>query len=81
MPTWLVYTSDDESAKIHIDTETGGIVKLEDLDNETFRTLKIDKSGSSVGKDEIAIELYSHPGFKFGKIAMMIARLIEKALT
>jgi hypothetical protein len=81
MPTWLIYTSDDESAKIHIDTDRGGIVKLEDLNAETFRTLPIDKAGSTTGKDELSDELYSHPGFKFGKIAMMIARLIEKALT
>ncbi len=74
MPNWTSYVSEDESAKVWIDTDTNGIVKVQDLDSEEEYETAIDSSG----KAELISEIGG--GFRNGKIMMLIARLIEEAL-
>jgi len=79
MPTWTSYVSYDNSCKVWIDTDTDGDTKIEDLVNSDSEIITIDKEGYEDGKDELIAAIT--PGFRNGKIMLLIARLIKSALT
>jgi len=79
MATWTSYVSDDNSCKVWIDTETDGATKIEDLVNSDSEIITIDKEGFEDGKDDLIAAIT--PGFRNGKIMILIARLIKSALT